>query len=156
MSYKRTPPDRTKADDMRCKTCLWHGVLDGIICCEYLLCTGRRRGCPAGVGCTRYQQGNNKRQPTALEDPDILDIKPRSDNWDGLPLSQRGHPGNPHQADLDAYRALRAAHPLAEISRSTGYSVSGIKLIGKKGTVSTNMARVIRETYGVELIKQKR
>ena len=35
-----------------CATCSYHGKCGGMICCNYLLMTGKRRPCPPGAGCT--------------------------------------------------------------------------------------------------------
>ena len=53
-----TPPDRTSEDDKRCLKCFYHGTCDGIICCEFILVTGQRRGCDPGVRCKRFLEGD--------------------------------------------------------------------------------------------------
>ena len=45
---------RDKADRAYCRTCVYHGSENyGNYLCDYLLLTGTRRGCKAGVGCER-------------------------------------------------------------------------------------------------------
>ena len=38
----------------RCETCKYKGeVLFGELCCDYILITGKKRGCPAGDECDK-------------------------------------------------------------------------------------------------------
>ena len=42
-----------KADVDYCEPCEYHGKFDAGYLCNYILDTGQRRGCKAGVGCTK-------------------------------------------------------------------------------------------------------
>ena len=158
MGGKRIPNDRTAADDRRCKTCMWHGTMDGIICCEFLLCTGKRRGCKAGVLCTRYVKGDNKHHPKEYEDPDMLRYKPGSDRRNDRlfkPKPKKPKPRGPHTMpiNLDAYNAMKAEHSISEVARETGYTSSAINLAAHRGTISDAMAQSILDIFGVDLIQ---
>lgn len=40
-------------DKRYCRDCYYYcRVFDNVCCCEYIFITGKRRPCPAGVGCT--------------------------------------------------------------------------------------------------------
>ena len=42
----------------RCKECEYSGeILFGEPCCDYILITGKPRGCPAGDECNKYDDG---------------------------------------------------------------------------------------------------
>ena len=44
--------------DSTCRPCIYHAtVTGGALVCDYLLVMGRRRGCPAGKGCTERIAG---------------------------------------------------------------------------------------------------
>lgn len=44
----------------KCKDCKYKGeVLFGELCCDYILITGKKRGCPAGDECDRYKKEEN-------------------------------------------------------------------------------------------------
>ena len=41
----------------RCEKCKYKGeVLFGEPCCDYILITGKSRGCPAGDECDKYEE----------------------------------------------------------------------------------------------------
>ena len=41
----------------RCKGCIYSGeILFGESCCDYILITGKKRGCPAGDECDKYDK----------------------------------------------------------------------------------------------------
>ena len=41
----------------RCKNCRYKGeVLFGELCCDYILITGEKRGCPAGDECDKFEE----------------------------------------------------------------------------------------------------
>ena len=40
-------------DEKYCKLCYCHGKPDAGYLCNYFVITGERRGCPAGVGCSK-------------------------------------------------------------------------------------------------------
>ena len=49
-------PRTLKESDVRyCVKCKWHGNMSEGYLCNFMLMTGERRGCPAGVGCERRQ-----------------------------------------------------------------------------------------------------
>lgn len=45
--------------DKRCKTCKYRGSIQSgqTLTCSYILITGKRRGCPAGKDCDKYEKG---------------------------------------------------------------------------------------------------
>jgi len=48
----------------RCKTCKYHTYLSkghAFLACGYILDTLKRRGCPAGDECDKYEQGVPRR-----------------------------------------------------------------------------------------------
>lgn len=40
----------------KCGTCRYRSDRPGTNQCDYMVLTGRRRGCPSGPGCTRYKK----------------------------------------------------------------------------------------------------
>ena len=46
--------------DDTCRPCIYSGVLTEGVCCNYILITGNRRGCPAGKGCERRVVGDRR------------------------------------------------------------------------------------------------
>ena len=45
----------------RCKGCIYSGeILFGEPCCDYILITGKPRGCPAGDECDKYDDENGE------------------------------------------------------------------------------------------------
>ena len=50
-----------------CRTCRYHGWLGNhALTCDYILITGKRRGCPAGPGCTKREEGKRERSELGL------------------------------------------------------------------------------------------
>lgn len=45
-----------KTDEAYCKGCFYHNTHSDAYLCNYILRTGRKRGCPAGVGCTERRE----------------------------------------------------------------------------------------------------
>ena len=43
--------------DETCRGCAYQGTAGSTMCCDHLLITHKRRGCPAGAGCTRRKAG---------------------------------------------------------------------------------------------------
>lgn len=41
------------AKSAKCETCLYKGRMDGFSTCDYILFTGKRRGCPTGDLCDK-------------------------------------------------------------------------------------------------------
>lgn len=46
-------------DKKTCARCKYSTLLSGTLACGYILNTGRRRGCPAGQGCSKRELGTN-------------------------------------------------------------------------------------------------
>lgn len=43
----------------RCKKCKYKGeVLFGELCCDYILITNKKRDCPAGDKCDKFEEEN--------------------------------------------------------------------------------------------------
>lgn len=41
----------------RCEKCKYKGeVFFGELCCDYILITGKKRGCPAGDKCNKFEE----------------------------------------------------------------------------------------------------
>ena len=55
------------AEKKKCRTCRFRGAIKGenIIYCDYILHTGKRRGCPVDQ-CTRYEKGNPPKKRPAI------------------------------------------------------------------------------------------
>ena len=49
-------------DTKTCARCIYSFSLSGMLACDYILATGHRRGCPAGVGCDKRQTGKRKKK----------------------------------------------------------------------------------------------
>lgn len=49
-------------DTKTCARCIYSSSLYGMLACDYILATGHRRGCPAGVGCDKRQTGKRKKK----------------------------------------------------------------------------------------------
>lgn len=52
-----------KKGDSRCMLCYYHGYNAFLgITCDYILVTGKMRGCEPGKGCKRFKKGQRPRQ----------------------------------------------------------------------------------------------
>lgn len=133
------PNDRTAADDRRCKTCVYHSSVDNIIICEYILVTGHRRGCRAGVGCLRYIKGDNRNRyelgPSAAAKPKQTRNRPDM--------------GKLNQA---AYQALLQKDTAANIAQRAGCGRGALWNYAHRGRIKLTTAEKIREIYGIDLI----
>ena len=49
-------------DTKTCARCIYSFSLSGMLACDYILATGHRRGCPAGVGRDKRQTGKRKKK----------------------------------------------------------------------------------------------
>ena len=60
---KKPKPEKAKPKPLvtdRCKSCIYHGWTGGMLSCDHILMTGRRRGCAAGDGCGAFRAVRNK------------------------------------------------------------------------------------------------
>ena len=45
----------------RCWECKYHGeIMFDELCCDYMLITNNKRGCPAGDKCDKFESSKNK------------------------------------------------------------------------------------------------
>lgn len=45
----------------RCWECEYHGeIMFDELCCDYMLITNNKRGCPAGDKCDKFESSKNK------------------------------------------------------------------------------------------------
>lgn len=152
------PPGRTKADDARCLKCFYHGICDNIVCCEFLLTTGRRRECPAGEACTRFVAGDPRRrwgveielppgvipgQPAKEPDPETADQSGEK------PAPQKRERRVP--VDRRAYKSLLDGRTYRQIAEETGYSVPALKRVVTSGLIGPELVRRIVTLYGVDV-----
>lgn len=55
------------AEPKFCRGCIHRGNTSGFSTCDYILNTGRPRGCPAGSGCIRKETARGKSRRKAPE-----------------------------------------------------------------------------------------
>lgn len=150
------PPGRTKADDARCLKCFYHGICDNIVCCEFLLTTGRRRECPAGEHCTRFVAGDPRRRWGLDHElpPGVVPGQPAKEP-DPETSDQSGEKPAPQKRerrvalDRKALKSLRKTY--RQIAEDTGYSEASLKHAGTTGLIAPELARRILSVYGVDV-----
>lgn len=52
-----------------CLTCKYRGLIKfngRELACDYMLITGKPRGCPAGPGCSKRERGAREKEPLTL------------------------------------------------------------------------------------------
>ncbi len=52
----------------RCKKCVYVGGYGTRICCDYILYTKERRGCPAGDKCDKFKKATRKNRRSFPEE----------------------------------------------------------------------------------------
>ncbi len=50
------PSAISKTDEAYCKGCFYHNTHNDAYLCNYIIKTGHKRGCPAGVGCNKRRK----------------------------------------------------------------------------------------------------
>lgn len=149
------PPGRTEADDARCLKCFYHGICDNIVCCEFLLTTGRRRQCPPGVACTRFLKGDSRRR-WGLEMELPPGVIPGQPSQQPEEVDQDGYRPAPQKRERRVpvdRRALKSiGKTYKQIAGETGYSVASLRHAGTTGLISPELARRIQLAYGVDVI----
>ena len=57
-------------EDYQCNSCIYRCLASvgyGNATCDYMLITGKRRGCPGGNNCTKYEEGIKKKRVSRLQ-----------------------------------------------------------------------------------------
>jgi len=158
--YYRTTSDRTAADDKHCLKCFYHGLCDSIVCCEFILVTGRRRGCPGGVGCARFLPGDPRRRwgidfelPPGMIPGEPMKEQEAPETFQGKPVRQRRSKLVPMNRKI--FKALLDDHTYREMAEDTGYAAPTLKLAMQRGLISLGLAGAIIEAYGVDVTTER-
>lgn len=142
------------ADERHCKKCFYHfrwGNSHGEprIGCEFILVTGKQRGCDFGRRCTRFVDANPKlrwgieKELLPGEVPGIAAREKRKE--------RQLH--SPRKAiDQNAVNKLKYGRSWAEIAEKTGFSEASWKHIKSKGCCSTLMAEAAAREYGIDIL----
>ena len=62
--------------DSRCRKCRYYGMSAST--CDYILITGKPRGCPAGKDCIRFEKGSRKDENHKIQERIVKDKQARS------------------------------------------------------------------------------
>lgn len=152
--YYTNATTHTPENNARCLRCVYHGILsgskDGIICCNYLLATGERRGCPPGVSCTRFHAGGNKGlSPDLAPEGQAEAFNPRvfPPGFEPVQKPKRGRPNTRIQVDPEAYQRLRDTVGLYRAAELAGIASSNIR----PGRMTRGTADKILAATGIDL-----
>lgn len=63
----RIPNTEINKKNKRCSTCIYGCKVDGCYTCDYIGMVRKRRGCPGGEKCTKYEKKKRKRRVSPLE-----------------------------------------------------------------------------------------
>lgn len=140
------------ADDKFCARCFYSWRCGDRTCCEFILVTGKRRGCDPGRGCKRFLEGDSKLRcfldPEKELPPGILPEKitaasPNAGKRRRVPV------------DMTAYRRLRMYASATTLAQLTGTSTAYWSfMIQRDQLVNPGVADVILKHYGVDLRKR--
>lgn len=128
--------ERALAEDLHCSTCIFHGTRGDRITCEYILVTGRRRGCDAGPACLRYQEG----VPALRDLTGPGGILSRANNRSMIRLN------------IAVFQALVDQYGFREIAMAIGCHVDTLYRSRREGLISVRNVINILKLYGVNVI----
>lgn len=139
-------------DDRHCKKCFYHFIWGEHVGCEFILVTGKRRGCEPGRNCERFLPGNPRLRwglPPEIElEPGYL--PGAVDQRSNKAQSRRRVPLN-----MDEYARLRREHTAMELATLTGTSKSlwGTSVPSSR-SVNPTLAKRIYEEFGIDIIQK--
>lgn len=132
------------ADDRHCLKCFYHfrwGA--GQVGCEFILVTGKQRGCEFGRGCTRFVNASPKLRWGIERDLAPGEVPGRT--------TSRGRPNIRQAIDVDAVHRLKSGMTWAEIAEATGTSSALWTNLIQTGRVSPQVAEKVIEVFGIEI-----
>lgn len=144
--------DGLTADEWHCTKCFYHFICGDHIGCEFILVTGRRRGCDFGRACTRYTPGNPRLRWGISPEFELPPgyVPGAADQKSSKAVSRRRVP-----LDQEAYARLRKDHTARELAELTGTSKSLWSTnVPSTQSVNPTLAKRIFEEYGIDIIKK--
>lgn len=138
------------ADDRHCLKCFYHfrwGA--GAVGCEFILVTGKLRGCGFGLGCSRFINANPRLRWGIEKELEPGEVPGVSIRENGNP---RQMPSRRKAIDVDAVNKLKHGRSWAEIAKATGYSETAWKHIKSNGGCSIGMAQAVETIYGINIL----
>lgn len=149
-------------DDKHCAKCYYHfRYSQHGVGCEFILVTGKRRGCDPGLRCKRFLEGDPKSRWKLREGQELRPgylfgqpVRPEKKPVEEPP-GDCSMPGGREMLPLnvDLWMQFRREHKTAVLSRELGVHEQTIYAIKRLGTISRRMARQILELYEVDLIQ---
>lgn len=137
------------ADDKHCLKCFYHFRCGDLVCCEFILVTGQRRGCPPGLKCKRYLKGDPK---VRYGLPPELELEPGLIPGARDQKQTKGRLRTRVPLNEDAYNLLRKEHTARELAELTGTSTALWRDMRSVGKINPTLAKTIYEQLGVDLI----
>lgn len=133
------------ADDRHCLKCFYHFRWGGgQVGCEFILVTGKQRGCEFGRRCKRFVNAN-PRLRWGIE----RDLAPGE--VPGRQTERKGRPQIRQAIDQDAVAKLKSGRTWSEIAAATGTSSAMWTNLSRNGKVSPQIAEKVIETYGIDI-----
>lgn len=144
----------SSADERHCAKCFYHfrwGYSTGAprIGCEFILVTGKQRGCDFGQNCTRFVDANPKLRwgiEQELLPGEVPGIATREKRKARAVGSRR------KAIDRDAVNKLKFGRTWEQIAEATGYSEAAWKHVRSNGSCSLGMAQAAERIYGINIL----
>lgn len=132
------------ADDRHCIKCFYHfrwGA--GQVGCEFILVTGKQRGCEAGRKCKRFVNASPRLRWGINRDLAPGEVPGRE--------SKAGRPRISQAIDVDAVHALKNGRTWTEIAEATGTSTALWTNLTLNGRVTPKVAEKVIEVFGIDI-----
>lgn len=154
-------------EDKHCLKCFYHFRYgQNGVGCEFILVTGKRRGCDPGLNCKRFVEADPRLRwkldegailkPGEVPGMGLVTAKPRPEL---IRIDEKAKPNTAYDKELvplniPLWETFRNQAKITNISRTTGYHEQTLYALKKQGVISRRIAQAILDAYGVDLIQK--
>lgn len=163
------------AGELHCIKCVYHSMIEGYVCCDYILVTGHRRNSPDPLKCDKFVKGDNRARfliCDGIENVPHEKIKEYFSRLPGrvhkggrpkltdpcpglkyIPPTEHGNYSKTMEVDIDAWTNLLTNGPLKSISAHTGIKYETLRYYNDRKRISDWAANLILEVYDIDVRK---
>jgi hypothetical protein len=140
--------------DQHCLQCVYHCWIDHFVGCEYILVTGQRRGCSAGLKCQRFIAGSSDLRRRMC--PNINREYPHEEvlsmfRAKNRPQEEPKRPPKNVPISTKAWSQLLSVASRMEVAETLGRSIHAVTNYRRTLRLPRVMAAKILEVYGIDI-----
>ena len=154
-------------EDEVCLKCAYHSMLSEYVCCDFILCTGKRRGCDPGPKCDKFIPGSNKKrlslQSTCAYDEiphekvcELYGVKPKQNRVYDMP--RRRNETLPRQKSvkinpgkLEEVVSSLGGETIKAFQERIGIAHNSIYYARRRGSIGQDSAEKIERATGIKI-----